>query len=252
MSSLDYVVLVAYFVAMTLIGILSMLKVKKQEDFFLGSRVFGKLFQSFAAFGAGTGSQDPVTIGRTTYTSGLSGIWSVLLWLFVTPFYWFTAVWYRRMRHITMGDWFRERYDSKGLGCAYMIFSLFFYAFWLGVGFTAIGKVGAPLLADAPFVVDNQIVLFGCGLPVEHALVYLCAGIVLIYGVLGGLRAAYWTATVLGELHDRIDHFDQHLFAVSGVSGGSVGASVYRALIGTSGSIECRASDRDARRSGCS
>lgn len=198
MAALDYVVLVVYFAVMTLIGILSMLKVKKQEDFFLGSRVFGKLFQSFAAFGAGTGSQDPVAVGRTTYTSGLSGIWSVLLWLFVTPFYWFTAVWYRRMRHITMGDWFAERYQSKALGCAYMLFSLFFYAFWLGVGFAAIGKVGAPLLANEPFVVDDHIQLFGLALPVAETLVCICAGIVLIYAVLGGLRAAYWTDVIQG------------------------------------------------------
>lgn len=51
----------------------------------------------------------------------------------------------------------------------------------------------------------------------------------------GGVRAAYWTATVLGTLHERaaaqgID-FDDHLFAVSGVSGGSVGATVYRATV---------------------
>ena len=46
----------------------------------------------------------------------------------------------------------------------------------------------------------------------------------------GGIRAAYWTATVLGELH-KIDNFEHMLFAISGVSGGSVGASVYRALL---------------------
>ena len=63
MTALDYVVLALYFAAMTLIGVLSMLKVKKQEDFFLGSRTFGKVLQTFAAFGAGTGSYDPVAVG---------------------------------------------------------------------------------------------------------------------------------------------------------------------------------------------
>jgi|GEM_PF-3550792 len=46
----------------------------------------------------------------------------------------------------------------------------------------------------------------------------------------GGIRAAYWTVTVLGRL-SRIDGFDRHLFAISGVSGGSVGAAVYRAVL---------------------
>ncbi|MBI1983147.1 MAG: hypothetical protein HYS61_03000 [Acidobacteria bacterium] len=47
----------------------------------------------------------------------------------------------------------------------------------------------------------------------------------------GGIRAAYWTATVLGDLHDHADRFPQRTFALSGVSGGSVGATVYRALL---------------------
>jgi hypothetical protein len=47
----------------------------------------------------------------------------------------------------------------------------------------------------------------------------------------GGIRAAYWTAAVLTALDDDIPGFRQHLFAVSGVSGGSVGAAAYAALI---------------------
>jgi hypothetical protein len=47
----------------------------------------------------------------------------------------------------------------------------------------------------------------------------------------GGIRAAYWTATVLTALADDIPHFNDHLFAVSGVSGGSLGAVVYGSLL---------------------
>lgn len=47
----------------------------------------------------------------------------------------------------------------------------------------------------------------------------------------GGIRAAYWTVTVLGDLHDQSGKFAKRTFAVSGVSGGSVGATVYRALL---------------------
>jgi hypothetical protein len=50
----------------------------------------------------------------------------------------------------------------------------------------------------------------------------------------GGLRAAYWTAVVLGSLPSELgldlDSFDRHLFAISGVSGGSVGAAFRTAL----------------------
>jgi len=43
----------------------------------------------------------------------------------------------------------------------------------------------------------------------------------------GGLRAAMWTAVVLGALQDRDESFACSLFAVSGVSGGAVGALAF-------------------------
>ena len=47
----------------------------------------------------------------------------------------------------------------------------------------------------------------------------------------GGIRAAYWTAAVLGTIQDRNCTFADHIFAISGVSGGSVGAAVFAALL---------------------
>jgi hypothetical protein len=51
----------------------------------------------------------------------------------------------------------------------------------------------------------------------------------------GGIRAAYWSALVLGELQDRsaavgLD-FARHVFTISGVSGGSLGAAIFAALV---------------------
>jgi hypothetical protein len=47
----------------------------------------------------------------------------------------------------------------------------------------------------------------------------------------GGIRAAYWTAIVLGSIQDANPNFASHLFAISGVSGGSLGATVFDALL---------------------
>jgi hypothetical protein len=69
----------------------------------------------------------------------------------------------------------------------------------------------------------------------------------------GGLRAAYWTVTVLGALEDLIPGFSDHIFAISGVSGGSVGAAVFRALIERqrrSLPLECR-SEKGRKVTGC-
>ncbi len=47
----------------------------------------------------------------------------------------------------------------------------------------------------------------------------------------GGIRAAWWTARVLAEIQDKVPQFGQRLFSLSGVSGGSLGASVFAATL---------------------
>jgi hypothetical protein len=58
----------------------------------------------------------------------------------------------------------------------------------------------------------------------------------------GGIRAAYWTASVLGKLQDDNPKFANRVFAISGVSGGSLGAATFVALL---------ADNRDGRRLRC-
>ncbi len=187
MNFADYLILTIYFGGMAGIGFWAMKRVKKQEDFFMGGRGFGKLFQTFAAFGAGTGSADPVNTARGTFANGMSGMWGVMYWLFVTPVYWISGVWYRRMRCLTLGDWFVERYQSKKIGVAYAIFGCFYYMVYGAMLFTAIGKVAVPLMGGELL-----------GMQTEHVLVPLVAVIVVVYGVLGGVTAAYWTDLIQG------------------------------------------------------
>jgi hypothetical protein len=47
----------------------------------------------------------------------------------------------------------------------------------------------------------------------------------------GGIRAAYWTAGLLGRIEDEHPGFANHTFAISSVSGGSLGAGVFAAAL---------------------
>ncbi len=47
----------------------------------------------------------------------------------------------------------------------------------------------------------------------------------------GGIRAAYWTALVLSAFQDNNADFSRHVLALSGVSGGSLGAAVFVAAL---------------------
>ncbi|HEV8646108.1 MAG TPA: hypothetical protein VGR01_11125 [Burkholderiales bacterium] len=55
--------------------------------------------------------------------------------------------------------------------------------------------------------------------------------LIIISAAGGGLRAAYWTATVLGALQDQDPKFARYVFAISAVSGGSLGATAFVSLL---------------------
>lgn len=57
------------------------------------------------------------------------------------------------------------------------------------------------------------------------------ATMVLLASAGGGLRAAVWTAQVLAALDDNVEDFNKRLFAISAVSGGALGATLYRAAL---------------------
>ena len=216
MHMLDLLVLLCYFLLMVAIGVYCSLRIKAQEDYFLGGRSFGKLLQTFAAFGAGTGSSDPVNTGRTTFTGGMSGMWSVMFWLFVTPFYWITGVWYRRMRLLTLGDWYVERYESRGLGAAYSIFGVFFFMIYGSMFFSAIAKTAEPMMLGPAVAVSaeasgatsnngtpdqdesNTVSVLGTKVKLQTVLIPVIAVVVVAYGIAGGLAAAYFTDLIQG------------------------------------------------------
>lgn len=52
----------------------------------------------------------------------------------------------------------------------------------------------------------------------------------LIASEAGGLYAAQFSAKVLAQLQDRCENFAQHVFAISGVSGGSLGSAIFAGL----------------------
>lgn len=57
------------------------------------------------------------------------------------------------------------------------------------------------------------------------------APLILVSAEGGGIRAAYITAITLGRIADRCPAAANRIFAISGVSGGSVGAAIYTAAV---------------------
>ncbi len=140
LSLLDIAVLVAYFAVIIGIGLRSSRHVRSQEDYFLAGRRFGKLVQTFTSFGTGTNVESIVGVAATTFTNGAAGIWSSLVYLFVTPIYWLITPWMRRLRVLTMADYLEERYGSKAIAGLYTLVATLVTIVHMSVGFNAGSK----------------------------------------------------------------------------------------------------------------
>lgn len=236
---IDIIAITLYFISIIFIGFLAKKRIKGEEDYFLGGRKFGKLVSIFLVFGAGTSSDTAITASRETYRLGMSGIWVQLLWLFVTPIYWILAPWYRRLRVITGGDYFYERFNSKGLTYLYVCFGILWFMFFIAIGLTAIGKTVEIVTAkpEIEYTIEEKISIQDYNefqelktrkeklipeqigrlkilseksekLEIRPFYSYIntsmtipvIALIIILYGILGGMFAAAWTDTLQGIL----------------------------------------------------
>jgi len=139
---------------------------------------------AFFMFGSGTHSDQAVSVAAKTYSSGASGIWYQWLWLFVTPFFWLIAPFFRRMRAVTTGDYFEIRYGRSVSGL-YAVMGILQLLVAIGVMLK-----GSGAMVEA--VTDGAI-------NSEFAIVAMTV-IFLIYGIAGGLSAAIATNCVQGLL----------------------------------------------------
>ncbi len=137
---IDLLVIALYFAAMIAIGVWSSRRIRNKEDYFLAGRRFGKLVQTFAAFGQATSADNAVGTTTTTFNNGIAGMWSSMLYLFATPLYWVCTHWPRRMRILTLGDYFEERFDSKRMGAVYSIIGSIAMMAFIGLGLSAMTK----------------------------------------------------------------------------------------------------------------
>jgi len=181
---IDWAVVVVYLIGITIIGIWAAKKVKSAASFFIGDRKFGKWMMLFFMFGAGTHSDQAVSVAAKTYRAGASGIWYQWLWLFATPFYWIIAPIFRRMRAVTTGDYYEIRYD-KSVSVLFAIMAVL--QVMISIGLMLKGS-GAMITAVS-------------GGSINPTLAVLAMTIMfVIYGMAGGMSAAIITNFIQGIL----------------------------------------------------
>ncbi len=236
LAIIDIVTIILYFVVVLGMGYYSARRIKNQEDYFLGGRRFGKLIQTFAAFGQATSVENAVGMTVIVFRNGLAGVLQSISGIFYMPLYWITSIWYRRLRTITLGDFFEERYNSKGIAAFYAVVSAFFFMLVIGLGFMAMTKTvtaitekpvseltveqkaerqkameldrlentDTRLLSEADKARMQELRLLAPREEFsyfnENLLMWIVAIIVVLYAGFGGLEAAFLNDTLQGIL----------------------------------------------------
>lgn len=121
---LDAGLIILYFLLIFAIAVRINRRVRSTGEFFLAGRRMGRFYQFFLNFGTSTDASQAAGLTREIYRQGIAGMWIQYVVLFLTPFYWFTALLFRRVRLTTIGDFFHERYHSAGLAAAFALFMI--------------------------------------------------------------------------------------------------------------------------------
>jgi Na+/proline symporter len=140
LNVLDFAIVVVFILFVLWLGWRASRKTKTTEDFYVAGRRLGKFYQFFLNLGTSTNADQAIIVSREVYRQGIGGMWIQYLVLFLTPFYWFTTAFFRRVRLVTIGEFFTERFKSRFLGAAFAVFTLFMAFLGNGVGYMVAAK----------------------------------------------------------------------------------------------------------------
>ncbi|MEX0332403.1 MAG: sodium:solute symporter [Puniceicoccaceae bacterium] len=157
---LDFLAIFGYLAVVLYLGRRAAHKADSNEEgYFLAGRGLGKVYQFFLNFGNATDANGAVSTASLVYQKGVSGVWLSLQTLFMTPYYWFMNVWFRRVRLVTVADLFEDRFGSKALARFYAIFQIVATVIVIiGFGNLVSYKVTASLLLkdEAKWTVEER------------------------------------------------------------------------------------------------
>jgi len=183
-----WIVVILYFVGMLLLGWWSKRGTHSQAGYLLGNRQFGWPMMVMHAFGAGTHPGNVAGVMSETVVSGAAGIWVSWMWLFGTPFYWIIAPIVRRMRCLTLADFFQQRF-GKAASVLYIVVAatgmiVFLAGVLLATTRTVQGMMGAAAIQQ------SEAWFFG--------ILLVMTAVFIIYSYWGGIIAAIRTDMIQG------------------------------------------------------
>ncbi|QHI68661.1 sodium:solute symporter family protein [Tichowtungia aerotolerans] len=190
MTWIDYIIFAFYMAAIIGIGFYFFKKNKDHEDYYVGGRDISPSHVGLSIAATDVGGGFSIGLGGLGYAIGLSGSWLLFTGLIGA---WLSAVFIiprvkkvdRAHGMLTYPDFLAHRY-GRGVALLAALIS--------GIGY--LGFTGAQVLAGAKLMAGTVLpdAVFGID-PLKFALVVMGAVIVL-YTVLGGIKAVIYTDTV--------------------------------------------------------
>lgn len=190
MSWVDYGIFAVYMLAVIGVGVFFHLRNRTAEDYFVGGREIspGHVGLSVAATDVGGGFS--IGLGGLGYAMGLSGSWLLFTGLVGA---WFSAVFViPRLKRVdakhnmlTYPDFLRFRYGNRVAIVAAVISAVGY------LGFTS-----GQILAGAKLMAGSMIDWAPAGMDLTTFAILIIGVVIVVYTVLGGLKAVIYTDTV--------------------------------------------------------
>ena len=181
MSALDIGIIIAYFVFILVVGLISYKKVKNEADYSLASRSLGYPFIIGAIVATAIGAGATMGTAGLSYNVGIAALWSVIAYALGLILFSFIAFIIRRIKYWTIPEVLKARY-----GNATRVLS----AIFLLLGLIALFGVQVAALGTIFTATGN---FYG----INYEIAVLIAGAVMIaYTFAGGMFALAYTEIV--------------------------------------------------------
>lgn len=189
MSWIDYVIFALYFLGVLGIGVYFFRKNESRDDYYVGGRSISAGYISLSMVATDVGGGFSIGLGGLGFAMGLSGSWLLFTGLAGA---WLSAVLIvphvkkLDVQHglLTYPDFLRLSYGKHVAIVAALI---------SGIGYLAF--TSAQVLAGAKLAAGTVFVGITWADPLKLSL-YVMAGVILIYTVMGGIKAVIYTDTL--------------------------------------------------------
>ncbi|HRK55275.1 MAG TPA: sodium:solute symporter family protein [Cyclobacteriaceae bacterium] len=189
MHLLDYIIFALYFLGVLGVGIYFFFKNENHEDYFVGGRSISSFHVGLSIVATDVGGGFSIGLGGLGFVMGLSGSWLLFTglvgaWLAAV----FTVPKLKKLDmtsgYLTYPDFLRAKYGGK---------VAMFAAVISGIGY--LGFTGGQILAGAKLAAGSVFSDLTAFDPLSFSL-FVIAAVILLYTVLGGIKAVIYTDTV--------------------------------------------------------